>query len=60
MIRPNFTDISWDGSDLRVKGQSDPGEVYTSAASSSRSRRNTTAETRRSPGRSSSRAQRLR
>ena len=27
MIRPNFTDISWDGSDLRVKGQSDPGEV---------------------------------
>lgn len=27
MLRPNFTDISWDGSDLRVKGQSDPGEV---------------------------------
>jgi hypothetical protein len=27
VLRPNFTDISWDGSDLRVKGQSDPGEV---------------------------------
>ena len=27
MLRPNFTDISWDGSNLRVKGQSDPGEV---------------------------------
>jgi len=27
VLRPNFTDISWDGTDLRVKGQSDPGEV---------------------------------
>lgn len=27
MIRPNFTDISWDNSDLRVKGQSDRDEV---------------------------------
>ena len=27
VIRPNFTDVSWDGSDLRIKGQSDPGEV---------------------------------
>ena len=27
MLRPNFTDISRDGTALRVKGQSDPGEV---------------------------------